>query len=91
MMKENNITVFNYVKENEDNNITAKDIAEGTGIGIKSVNGIITAAFCRKGLMERVPAEIEKEDGTHEAVKLVKLTDAGRAFDPTAEPEKDAE
>ena len=32
--------------------------------------------------MERVPAEIELEDGTHKAVKFIRLTDAGRAFDP---------
>ena len=36
--------------------------------------------------MERVPAEIENADGTHDKVKLIKLTDAGKAFDPDAEP-----
>ena len=51
------------------------------------VNGIVTSAFQKKSLMERVPAEIELEDGTHKAVKFIRLTDAGRAFDPDAEVE----
>ena len=38
----------------------------------------------RKGLMERVEAERTNEDGTHAKVKFIKLTDAGRAFDPEA-------
>ena len=38
--------------------------------------------------MERAPAEIENEDGTHKAIKLVKLTAEGREFDPNAEDEK---
>ena len=35
--------------------------------------------------MERVPAEIELEDGSHKSVKFIKLTEAGMAFDPDAE------
>ena len=35
--------------------------------------------------MERVPAEIENADGTHDKVKLIKLTEEGKAFDPDAE------
>ena len=38
--------------------------------------------------MERIPAEVELEDGTHKAIKLVSLTDAGRNFDPDAEESK---
>lgn len=88
MLKENSKLVFNYVKENGASNITAADIAEGTGLEVRSVNGIVTSAFQRKGLMERVPAEVELEDGSHKAVKFIKLTEAGMAFDPEA---KDAE
>ena len=93
-MKENNIKVYDYVKENGDSNITAADIAEATGLEVRSVNGIVTAAFQRhtevdgekvpQPLMERVPAEIELEDGTHKQVKFIKLTDEGKAFDPRA-------
>ena len=84
MLKENSRLVYNYVLENGEKNITAADIAEGTGLPVRSVNGIVTSAFQRKGLMERVPAEIELEDGSHKAVKFVRLTDEGKSFDPTA-------
>jgi hypothetical protein len=87
-LKENSRKVFDYVKEANGANITAADIAEGTGLETRSVNGIVTSAFQRKGLMERVPAEIELEDGTHRAVKFIKLTEAGEAFDPDAPEEK---
>lgn len=89
MLKPNSKLVYEYVKANEDANITATDIAEGTQLGVKTVNGIVTSAFCKKELMERVEAEIEVEDAegkvTHKAVKFIKLTDKGRAFDPDAE------
>lgn len=88
MLKPNSLLVFNYAKENDGKNFTASDIAEGTGLDVKQVNGIVTSAFQKKGLMERIPSEIEvkAEDGTvsHKAVKFIQLTDAGRAFDPTA-------
>ena len=89
MLKENSKIVFNYVKAHEGENITAADIAEGTGLEVRSVNGIVTSAFQRKGLMERVPAEVELEDGSHKAVKFIVLTDEGRNFDPEAK--EDAE
>ena len=84
MLKENSLKVFNYVKENDGKNMTAADIAEGTGLEVRQVNGIVTSAFQRKGLMERIPAEIELEDGSHKAVKFVRLTEAGKSFDPNA-------
>ena len=84
MLKPNSKTVYEFVKANNGKNITAADIAEGTGLETKQVNGIVTSAFQRKGLMERVPAEIELEDGSHKAVKFVRLTDEGKSFDPTA-------
>jgi hypothetical protein len=92
-MNASSIALFNWVKENDGANFTAQDIADATGIGVKSVNGIVTAAFQRhkngdgevEPLMERIPAEIEvkNEDGAvvHKAVKFIRLTDAGRAFD----------
>jgi len=91
MLKPNSKLVYDYVKENGDSKITAADIAEGTGLEVRQVNGIVTSAFQRKGLMERVPAEIELEDGSHKAVKFIKLTAAGMEFDPNAEDTKDAE
>ena len=67
---------------------TAADIAEATGLEVRSVNGIVTSAFQRKGLMERIPAEIQLEDGTHKAVKFISLTEEGKSFDPDAEETK---
>ena len=80
----NSKKVYEYVKSVGDENITANDIAEATGLEVRSVNGIVTSAFQKKGLMERVPAEIELEDGTHKTVKFIRLTAEGRAFDPDA-------
>ena len=87
-LKENSLKVLNYVKAHNGENMTAADIAEGTGLEVRSVNGIVTSAFQRKGLMERIPAEVELEDGSHKSVKFIRLTEDGKAFDPEA---KDAE
>lgn len=98
-MKENSIKIYNYVKEHEAENITAKDIAEALGLDPRSVNGSVTAAFQRHReeidgekvivpLMERVEGEIEieTEDGNvkHQSTKFIKLTEAGRNFDINA-------
>ena len=99
--KENTLTVFNYIKEHQSEDITAKDIARALDLDPRQVNGIITGAFSRHTkavgdekvkdpLAERVEGEleIEQKDGSikHESVKFVKLTESGRNFDPeTAE------
>lgn len=83
-LKENSKTVFNYVKSHDGEDFTAKDIAEATGLNARQVNGIVTSAFQKKGLMAREEAEIQVENGSHEKVKFIRLTDAGRAFDPEA-------
>ena len=88
MLKPNSRTVYEFVKANDGKNITAADIAEGTGLDTKQVNGIVTSAFQRKGLMERIPAEIELPDGSHKSVKFIRLTDEGKAFNPDAEETK---
>ena len=88
-LKENSLMVYEYVLENEEKNITAKDIAEATGLTDKQVNGIVTMAFQRHKeeidgekvevpLMERVPVEVELKDGTHKKIKYIKLTEKGR-------------
>ena len=99
MLKPNSRTVYEFVKANDGKNITAADIAEGTGLDTKQVNGIVTSAFQRhtkvvdgekvfEPLMERIPAEIELEDGSHKSVKFIRLTDEGKAFNPDAEETK---
>lgn len=96
-LKENSRKIYDYVKENDGADFTAADIAEALGLPVKSVNGSITAAFQRHTevgpdgekvtvpLMVREEAEVEAEDGTHAKVKFIRLTDAGKAFNPDAE------
>lgn len=86
-LKENSRKVFDYVKSMHGQNITAQDIADATGLTTKQVNGSVTSAFQRKGLMVRTPAKVETEDGVKE-VKFISLTDEGMAFDPDATEEK---
>lgn len=85
-MSENSRKVFDYMMSIGDNvDVTANDIATALGLSPKSVNGIITQAFQKKGLMERIPAEMENPDGTHKPIKIIKLTEAGKQLDPDAE------
>ena len=69
----------------------AQDIAEATGLNVRSINGILTASFqihrdADKNpdpLIVRVPAEIEDPaTGLHKPVKFIQLTESGRNFDP---------
>ena len=90
-LSENSKKVYEYVKEMDGENITAADIADALGLSTKSVNGIVTLAFQKKGLMVRVPAQIQinDADGTkYKDVKFIKLTEAGKDFDPNAVVEK---
>lgn len=84
-LKPNAIAVFNYVRDNDGADITAADIAEALSLEVKSVNGTVTSAFQKKGLMVREEGEVELADGTHKKVKFIRLTDAGREFDPEAQ------
>lgn len=83
-MSENSRKVLDYLKSIHGGDpVTAADVAETLGLGIKVVNGIFTSAIQRKGLGVRVQAEVELEDGTHKTVKFLELNEAGMAFDPT--------
>jgi len=83
-MKENSKNILNYLKQHNGEDITAQDVADALNIGKRSVDGSFTA-LCKKGLGVRTPAEVELEDGTHKAIKLLSLTAEGMAFDPDAE------
>ena len=84
-MKENTKTVITYLQGLADANVTAADVAAALNLEKRSVDGIFTSAIQRKGFGVRVAAEVELEDGTHKAVKFLKLTDAGRQLDVNAE------
>lgn len=84
-LKPNARAVFDYVKAHSEEKITAMDIAEACNLDVRSVNGIITSAFQKKGLMVRIPGERRLPDGMHKAVKWVELTPAGEAFNPDSQ------
>lgn len=81
-MSSNSVKVLDYLKQVNGTQVTAADVAEALGLEKKSVDGIFTSAIQRKGLGVRTPAEIELEDGTHKAIKLLSLTAEGLAFNP---------
>lgn len=90
-VSEKSLVVLNYLKGIGDENVTAADIAGALSMERKSVDGIVTAGLIRnKNYVERIPAEIELEDGTHKTVKFIKLTDAGKAYDHEAAKAEDA-
>lgn len=89
-VSEKSLSVLNYLKENDGKNLTAQDIADAMGLEKKSVDGIVTSGLQKKGYTERIPAEIPCEDGTHKPIKLIQLTDAGRAYDHEAALAADA-
>lgn len=86
-MKENTKTVIKYLQSLEPNaHVTAADVAEETGLGVKAVNAIFNFSVQAKDLGARVPATIELEDGTTKEIKFLTLNAAGRALDCDAEP-----
>ena len=86
-MKENSKNVLTYLKSINGANVTAADVADALGLEKRQVDGIFTSAIQRKGLGERIPAEIELDDGSHKQVKFLRLTAAGMSFDPDADAE----
>lgn len=92
-LKENSYIVYSYVKDHENENITADDIAEATGLSAKQVNGIVTMAFQRHKeeidgekvevpLMERIPGEVRMDaNGKPKVPKFIHLTNEGRAIE----------
>lgn len=90
-VSEKSLAVLEYLKSIGDQNVTAADIATALNMETKSVDGIVTSGLIRnKGLAERIPAEIELEDGTHKPVKFIKATSAGMAYDHEAAKAQDA-
>ena len=80
-MSTNSKMVIEFVKENNNVDLTAADVAEALSLEKRQIDGIFTSAIQRKGYGVRVPGEIELEDGTHKAVKWLHLTDEGMALD----------
>lgn len=82
-MSENAKKVLAYLKGIGDADVTVHDISEAIDLPVNSITGTFNS-FVKKGLGEREVAEVEQADGTHKAVKFLKLTDAGKTVDPDA-------
>jgi DNA-binding MarR family transcriptional regulator len=89
-VSEKSLIVLDFLKANQDKNLTAADIAAALGMEKKSVDGIVTSGLQRKGYAERIPAEIELEDGTHKQIKFIQATAEGLAYDHAAAQAQDA-
>jgi len=81
-LSENAVKIMDFLKTSTED-VTVHEVSAAIELPVNSVTGTFNS-FVKKGLGERVAAEITNEDGTHKAVKLLKLTEAGMAFDPTA-------
>jgi hypothetical protein len=90
-VSEKSLIVLNYLKEHQGENMTAQDIADALDMPKKSVDGIVTSGLIRgKNYAERIPAEIELEDGSHREVKFIQATADGLAYDDEAAKAEDA-
>lgn len=78
--------VYNYIKANQDSNITAADVAAALGMGARAVNAVINFSFknAEQKPIERIEAEVD-ENGEKKVVKLLKLTAYGENMDIDAE------
>lgn len=77
-MSENGKKILKHLQENIGTDETAVMIAEKLGMPALTANGVITMSLQRPGLVERVEVEgVEK--------KVIRLTPAGKAFNPDEE------
>ena len=84
-MSANTLNVIEYLKAHNGENLTAQDVAYALDVDVKVVNGAFTSGIQKKGLGQRIEAEIELDDGSHRKVKFLTLTADGLAFTPEAE------
>ena len=82
-MKPTTRQIFDYLRNNQDADLTSADVAEALGMEKRSVDGSFTS-FQKKEWGYREEAEIELEDGSHRKVKFLRLTDLGKTVDPDA-------
>lgn len=79
-MSVNTLNVIEYLKAHNGENLTAQDVADALDVDVKVVNGAFTSGIQKKGLGQRIEAEIELDDGSHRKVKFLTLTADGLAF-----------
>lgn len=83
-ISQNTVNVFNYIKNHSAENLTLDKIGEAIGLTAKQVNGS-AVGLQKKGLIYRVDATLEFEDGSTKNVKFLKVTDAGLETELAAE------
>ena len=83
-MKENTKAIFMYLKEHNGEQITAQEIADALGLGVKSVIGSVNSFVKKRWAVRSEPVKIEI-NGEKKEVKFISLTDEGLAVDPDAE------
>jgi transcriptional regulator GlxA family with amidase domain len=77
-MKETTRTVFQYLQEHTNEDLTAADLSEILGMEKRQVDGIFTAAIQRKNYGYREEVEVELNDGSHQKIKLLRLNEDGQ-------------
>lgn len=94
-MTENSRKVLETLKAHyaEGKQWETAELAQAAGVTSPTVTGAVTG-MCKKGYAERIPSTIEEkiikngeEIVKEKEVKLIKLTEAGYAFDPDAATE----
>ena len=83
VFSDNAQVILNFLQSNPTVDMTANDLADVTGLGPRTVNGVVT------GLSRRKPAlayrdEVEVDGKT---IKYIRLTAEGLAADTLAETE----
>ena len=71
-MTENTLKILNFLKANNDKDLTARDVAAALGLDSRQVEGLFTSAIMRQGLGTFVRVE-------NITAKVLKLTPAGMA------------
>ena len=72
-MQDNTLKILNFLKANNDKDLTARDIGKALGMDSRQVEGLFTVAIMRKGLGVFVRVE-------NTTAKVLKLTPAGMAY-----------
>ena len=86
-MAEKSKNVLMYLREHQGEDLTAADVAEALGVEKRSIDGSFTS-LQKKELGFREEGERENDEGKHDKVKFLRLTEKGLTCDPDAEESK---
>ena len=88
-MTENSRKVFDFLKANNNVQITGQEIAKELDVTINAVTGSVNG-LVKKGFAVREEVTATDDAGKPKITKYIKLTDAGMAHDPDAVEEAKA-